>query len=119
MSNYVISTEQTTVFNNLVKSIGTLLKTRKTEAIDVVSEKFYLYATGEWTIFSGKNATHPAPFSLELLFTEFACHKMGGINLNLVSIKNQEKFDQLFSEFIEFLKIDEEYLKELCHLWID
>jgi len=111
MMNYVISAEQTRVFSEYAEHIGFLLKEKNLQAVDIVSQKFYLHQNGEWTIFSGRNASHPAPFSLDLILTEFACHKMGGWNIGLMSIKNQEKFNELFADFIGLMKVDEEYLK--------
>lgn len=110
MSNYIITPEQIALFNEYVKSICFLLKEKKLEAVDIVSQKFYLYQNGEWIIFSGMNISHPSPFSVDLLLTEFACHKMGGWNLGLMSIKDQETLDKLFADFIELMKIDEQYL---------
>ncbi|MFA5830442.1 MAG: hypothetical protein WC878_01295 [Candidatus Paceibacterota bacterium] len=111
MSNYVISEEQTTAFDNLKNSICLLLEETKQGVIDIVSNRIYLEQTGEWTVFSGKN-DHSYLLTLEEVLTEFACHRMGGENLGLVSIKDQEKFDSLFNGFVELMEIDERFLKD-------
>jgi hypothetical protein len=112
VSNYVISNEQTTIFNNLTNSICSLLEETRAGCIDIVSNRIYLEETGEWTTYSDKNDLIFL-FSLEEVLTEFACFKMGGENLGLVSIKNQEKFDELFGNFIELMAIDEQALKDM------
>ena len=112
MSNYVISNEQTTIFNNLTNSICSLLEETRAGCIDIISDRIYLEETGEWVAFSARN-DKSFLISLEEILTEFACHKMGGENLGLVSIKDQEKFDSLFRNFIELMEIDESHLKDM------
>ncbi|MCX6738426.1 MAG: hypothetical protein NT098_00015 [Candidatus Parcubacteria bacterium] len=110
MLNYVISNEQKDLYHEIKKRLCFLMLKSKREILDVVSNRIYLCEDGEWTIISEKNEVTEGVLSLHILLTEYACHLMGGRNLGMMVIKDQEAFDQLFNGFVELMKIDQEFL---------
>ncbi len=110
MSNYVISNEQKDLYHELKDRLVYLILKSKREILDIVSNRIYLCEDGEWTIISEKHEVTEGTLSLHVLLTEYACHLMGGRNLGIMVIKDQETFNRLFNGFIELMKVDEEFL---------
>lgn len=96
------SPEQEWLFSEAITRIRALLKER--ELIDVLPQFLYLHKDGAWSLrFDSTGCDMHLP-TLEKIMLELACHEMGGVNLGLMCIKDQETFDKLFDKLLGYMR---------------
>lgn len=98
MTLLVSSPEQERQFSEAIARICSLLKDN--EVIDVLPRTLYLHKDRTWSWRFESTGASVGAASLEQIMIEFACHKMDGFNMNIMRIKDQETFDELFVELM-------------------
>jgi len=92
------SPEQERRFSEAITNICALLK--KNEASNVLHNTLYLHQDRTWSWRFESSGADLGHASLDRIMLEFACFQMGGFNLDLVCIKDQETFDELWSDLL-------------------
>lgn len=102
------SPEQERLFSEAITKISSLLK--QNEIAEVLTRTLYLTKNRTWDWRCESTGCSMGTASLEKIMLEFACHEMGGMNLDMMRIKDQATFDRLFDEFMIRMRETEEGL---------